>query len=52
MLRGDPTGAMPIASGSARRLTAQRTGPLPDTVRARHADAVGAPRHTIVPTRP
>lgn len=51
MLRGDPPGDMPIASGGARRLLATRTGPMPLMVRPLQVARPGGAGPALVPQR-
>ncbi|MBA4777959.1 MAG: hypothetical protein MK060_11630 [Blastomonas sp.] len=52
MLRGDALGSMPVASGSARRVAASRTGPMPLMVRPFQTQRPGAPARLLSPRRP
>lgn len=52
MLRGDSLGDLPIASGSARRLIASRTGPMPLMVRPAQIVRPGSGVGTLAPRRP
>lgn len=52
MLRGDALGDQPIATGSARRLLASRTGPMPLMVRLFHVARPGSAAPALAPRRP
>ncbi len=51
MLRGDSLGDLPVASGSARRLIASRTGPMPLMVRPYQTSRPSAAGPALAPRR-
>ncbi|WAC23228.1 hypothetical protein [Blastomonas sp. SL216] len=51
MLRGNGLGDLPVASGSARRLLANRTGPMPLMVRPFQTARPGAAAPALAPRR-